>query len=91
MSIVLHKYGWHGFSALRGMIAYERYERTNKDYTAICSGLLAQLLAKFCGAELSLPHYMELAYPDRVKPAAEDTRSGTEIVADLIKHLERKE
>ena len=90
MSIVLHKYGWHGFSALRSMIAYERYERTNRDYTAICSGLLAQLLAKFCGAELSLPHYMDLAYPDRVRPAA-DTRSGTEIIADLIKGLEGKE
>ena len=51
---------------------------------AVTQSAIAKMMAGYFGADLNLPSYMKLMYPDLVE---EDTRTGAEIVADLRKKL----
>ena len=59
-------------------------ETRRTDYMAVTQSAIAKMMAGYFGADLNLPSYMKLMYPDLVE---EDTRTGAEIVADLRKKL----
>ena len=59
-------------------------ERLRKDYIAVVGDNMLKLLAARFGAELQMPNYFELMYPEiKIK----DERTAEQIKQDLLKRL----
>lgn len=53
-----------------------------QDYSATCLNMIGKMLAR---ESWELPSFMEMAYPEKVKP--NDFRTSGEIVRDLLEKL----
>ena len=59
-----------------------------QEYMAAIAHSLGTIMSKFGGVDYPMPTYNELTHPETVQ---EDTRTGTDIVSDLIKRLRGEE
>lgn len=72
-------------SALIALLDEEALQGMWRDYIAVCTHTAAQMAAEARGKKLTIPLWVELAYPERKKP--KDERSAAEIKRDIIKAM----
>jgi hypothetical protein len=82
------RYGWHGRRALEAQINEQARQEIWQEYMAAIAHSIGTIMSKFGGAEYPMPTFNELMHPEMNK---EDTRSGTDIVNDLMNRLRGEE
>lgn len=70
----MYQYGWHGLSALKYMIEYEKQQEIYQDYTATMQKHLVDMLGQHFFSEWKpMPSYISMMHPDVTQPVAQET------------------
>ena len=74
MTVVLAKYGFHGFPVLTRMLAEDRRELVYEDYTATMQKIIAEAYLTAHGASPEIPSYIEMVHVKEKQPTAEEVK-----------------